>query len=243
MKSPYSDEFLNAYIDSELATDERSQLLDDMRQDSELATRLCKLQKVKDMVQLAYYSAEDTKPEQNGKQRLQCYALRTIAASLSLGIGLVIGNYTAMNDAHAPTLMEMAQTTHFNAQSTPKEKEWKLMVHVNSDDPARFRTVLDETEYLLKTSAHSTRKVQIEILVNGQGVRMLEDKDTPYAKKILAMESSYKNIQFLACQIALNRHKDKDGFDLDLLPGVEVVPSALKQVMTRQREGWTYLQI
>ncbi|HEB55160.1 MAG TPA: hypothetical protein ENI98_02415 [Gammaproteobacteria bacterium] len=243
MNSPYSDEFLNAYIDSELAADERSQLLDDMRQNSELATRLCKLQKVKDMVQLAYYSAEDTKPDQNSKQRLQCYALRTLAASLSLGIGLVIGNYTAMNDAHEPTLMEMAQTTHFDTSSAPVKKEWKLMVHVNSDDPARFRTVLDETEYLLKTSAHSTRKVQIEILVNGQGIRMLEDKDSPYAKKILAMESNYKNIQFLACQIALNRHKDKDGFDLDLLPGVEVVPSALKQVMTRQREGWTYLQI
>lgn len=242
MKSPYSDEFLNAYIDSELVADERSQLLDDMRQDSELATRLCKLQKVKDMVQLAYHTMETTKPEQTGKQRLQCYALRALAASLSLGAGLVIGTYTALNEAHAPTLMEMAQTTRFNAPA-PQKKVWKLIVHMNSNNPARFRTVLDQTEHLLKTSVESTRKVQIEILINGQGVRMLEDKDTPYAKKILALESRYKNIRFLACQIALDRHKDRDGFDLDLLPGVKVVSSAVTEAKARQREGWTYLQI
>lgn len=242
MKSPYSDEFLNAYIDSELVTDERSQLLDDMRQDPELATRLCKLQKVKDMVQLAYHTMGTEKPEQTGRERLKCYALRAFAASLSLGIGLVIGNYTVPNEAHAPTLMDMAQTARFNPPS-PQKKVWKLIVHMNSNNPARFRTVLDQTEHLLKTSLNSTRKVQIEILINGQGVRMLEDKDTPYTKKILAMESRYKNIRFLACQIALDRHKDRDGFDLDLLPGVKVVPSAVAEAKTRQREGWTYLQI
>lgn len=243
MKSPYSDEFLNAYIDGELAADERSQLLDDIRQDSELGTRLCKLQKVKDMVQLAYYSSNNSLHEQHSKHQLRYYSLRTLAASLLLGAGLVIGNYTALNKTQAPTLMELAQTTSFNSQPAANEREWKLMVHVNSGDPARLRTVLDETEYLLKTSTGTTRKVQIEVLVNGEGIRMLEDKDTPYAKKILALESSYKNIRFLACQIALNRHKDDDGFDLDLLPGVEVIPSALTQAAARQHEGWTYLRI
>ncbi len=243
MKSPYSDEFLNAYIDGELATDERSQLLDDTRQDSALATRLCKLQKVKDMVQLAHHTVENATPEQTGKRRLQRYSLRACAASLLLGMGLVVGNYSALSEARTPTLMELAQTTRFNAQPVPGEREWKLMVHLNSGDPERLRAVLDETEYLLKTSAGSTRRVQIEVLVNGEGIRLLEDKDTPYARKILAMESSYKNVSFLACQIALNRHKDEDGFDIDLLPGVKVVSSAVKQAMTRQREGWTYLRI
>ena len=243
MNSPYSDEFLNAYLDGELAADERSQLLDDARRDPELSTRLCKLQKVKDMVQLAYHSAENTAPGQTGKNRLRHFSLRALAASLILGVGLIIGNYTALNKTHTPTLMELAQTTKFNSQPAPTEQEWKLMVHLNSGDPARLRTVLDETDYLLKTSAHSNRKVQIEVLVNGEGIRLLEDKETPYTKKILAMESSYKNIRFLACQIALNRHKDEDGFDIDLLPGVEVVSSAVTRAKTRQREGWTYLRI
>jgi len=242
MNASYSDEFLNAYIDGELATDERSQLLDDTRQNSELATRLCRLQKVKDMVQLAHHTVENATPDQS-KRRFQRYSLRACAASLLLGMGLIVGNYTALSEGHSPTLMEMAQTTGFNVQPAAAEQEWKLIVHVNSGDPARLRAVLDETEYLLKTSAGSTRKVQIEVLANGEGIRMLEDKDTPFARKILAMESSYKNIRFLACQIALNRHKDEDGFDIDLLPGVKVVSSAVTQAKTRQREGWTYLRI
>ncbi len=243
MNAPYSDEFLNAYIDGELATDERSQLLDDTRQDSELATRLCRLQKVKDMVQLAHHTVENANLDQTGKRRLQRYSLRACAASLLLGMGLVLGNYTALSEAHSPSLMELAQTSKFNVQPASAEREWKLIVHVNSGDPARLRAVLDETEHLLKTSAGSTRKVQIEVLANGEGIRMLEDKNTPYARKILAMESSYKNVRFLACQIALNRHKDEDGFDIDLLPGVTVVSSAVTQAKTRQREGWTYLRI
>jgi len=243
MKSPYSDEFLNAYIDDELAADERSQLLDDMRQDSELASRLCQLQKVKDMVQLAYHSARNTKSRQSDKNRWQHYSLRALAASLILSVGLVIGHYTALNTGHSLTLLEMAQSSELNIHPTADQQEWKLMVHVNSGDPARLRTVLDETEYLLKSSAGLARKVQIEVLVNGEGIMMLEDRESPYANKITAMESSYKNIRFLACQIALNRYKDADGFDIDLLPGVEVVPSAIKQAAVRQREGWTYLRI
>jgi len=242
MNAPYSDEFLNAYIDHELATDERSQLLDDTRKDPELATRLCKLQKVKDMVQLAYHSAENTPLEPRSKH-LQRYSLRTLAASLLLGLGLIIGNHTANEQLPSPSLMELAQTTELNAQPAPGEKEWKLMVHLNSGDPARLRTVLDETEHLLKNSTHSDRKVQIEVLVNGEAIRLLEDRDTPYTRKILDMESSYKNVRFLACQIALNRHKDEDGFDIDLLPGIEVVSSAITQAKARQREGWTYLRI
>ncbi len=243
MNASYSDEFLNAYIDGELATDERSQLLDDTRQDSELATRLCRLQKVKDMVQLAHHTAKNATPEQTGKRRLQRYSLRACAASLLLGMGLAVGNYTALSEARSPSLMELAQTSKFNEQPAPGKQEWKLMVHLNSGDPARLRAVLDETEYLLKTSANSTRKVQIEVLVNGEAIRLLEDRDTPYTRKILAMESNYKNVRFLACQIALNRHKDADGFDIDLLPGVKVISSAVTQAKTRQREGWTYLQI
>lgn len=244
MTSSYSDEFLNAYIDSELAADERSQLLDDMRQNSELATRLCKLQKVKDMVQLAYHTEAAQKSDPGNRRRLQCYALRTLAASLSLGVGLLIGSqYTAMNDAHTPTLLGLAETTQFNVQPPADKRQWKLLVHVNSGDPLRLHTVLNETEHLLKTSADSARKIQIEVLVNGDGIRMLADNNTSYAKKIMEIESRYKNVHFLACQIALNRHKDKDGFDLDLIPGVKVVPSAVILAKARQREGWTYLRI
>ncbi|HFQ13828.1 MAG TPA: hypothetical protein ENK40_03415 [Gammaproteobacteria bacterium] len=243
MTSPYSDEFLNAYIDGELAADERSQLLDEMRQNPELASRLCKLQKVKDMVQLAYYNAATETPEPRTGY-LRGHGLRALAASLLLGLGLLIGNFSAQQNDHLSPLLQLAQTTErFDARPAADKQEWKLMLHVNSGDPARLRTVLNEAEQILKTSHNSPRKVQIEMLVNGEAIRMLEDKDTPFARKILAMESRYDNIRFLACQIALNRHKDEDGFDIDLLPGIKVVPSALTEAANRQREGWTYLRI
>jgi intracellular sulfur oxidation DsrE/DsrF family protein len=33
------------------------------------------------------------------------------------------------------------------------------------------------------------------------------------------------------------------GVNVDLLPDVKVAPSALGEVMTRLRQGWTYIQV
>ncbi|MCK5722866.1 MAG: hypothetical protein KAI84_10040, partial [Gammaproteobacteria bacterium] len=57
-KKPYSDEHLNAYIDDELDAAEKAEILNAIRHDAELSQRVCKLQKLHNLVQLSYQSVE-----------------------------------------------------------------------------------------------------------------------------------------------------------------------------------------
>ncbi|MCW9023631.1 MAG: hypothetical protein OQK73_03010 [Gammaproteobacteria bacterium] len=242
MSNQYSDEFLNAYIDNQLSADERQQLLDCISKDKELAARLCALEKVKDMVQLAYHDMPQSLelPDHNSTKR---NVFRAIAASLLLGSGLVIGHYSATIPAQAPGLLELSQTTKLNPAVINKEDGWNIMLHVNSGDAEHLFTVLDEAENLLKTSNQSGRKITIEVLANGQGINLFRSQNTDYARRIVNMAAEYNNVQFLACQIALNRHRDLEGFDVELTQDVKVIPSALERALARQQEGWTYMRI
>ena len=53
-QNQYSDEHINAYIDSELDNDERTRLLFDEQQDTVLAQRINDARILKEKVQLAY---------------------------------------------------------------------------------------------------------------------------------------------------------------------------------------------
>jgi len=241
MNSRFSDEHLNAYLDNQLDAEERSQLLEELRRDQELAARVCKLQKVQDMVQLAYHNVASEQPIRAGR-RWHLHFAQAASALLILGLGLSVGWFT--NDAFSrpASLFELAQSAQVATEPQPDD-ELKLMLHVNSDDPARLKTVLEEAEYLLRTSRNKQRKLRIEIMANGEGLKLLQQGNTPYVKKVQSLSGKYENVRFMACRIALNRYQEENGIQLQLLPNVDVIPSAMQEALLRQREGWTYLRI
>lgn len=57
-KKQYSDEHLNAFIDDQLDAKEKAEILDAVRHDTELSQRVCKLQKLHNLIQLSYQSVE-----------------------------------------------------------------------------------------------------------------------------------------------------------------------------------------
>ena len=91
MNSGFSDEHLNAYLDNQLDAEERSLLLEELRRDQELAARVCKLQKVQDMVQLAYHNVAREQSTGSGRRRWSLYFAQAASALLVLGLGLTIG--------------------------------------------------------------------------------------------------------------------------------------------------------
>jgi hypothetical protein len=103
--------------------------------------------------------------------------------------------------------------------------------------------VLDEAEYLLNTSSQDHRKIRIEILTNGKGLKLLQKNNSEYAQKVSSLSQDYQNVQFMACRIAINRYRKEHGVSIQLLPNVQIVPSAMEEALSRQREGWTYLRI
>ncbi len=101
----------------------------------------------------------------------------------------------------------------------------------------------DESDWAMTTS--NLRNLQaglapdtseIELVAYGPGVSFLAKGSSaaPQIAELLA-----KHIRFVACQNAMRAHHLTPD---DLLPGVEMVPSGLVEVVKKQEQGWTYVK-
>jgi len=237
----FSDEMLNAYLDGELDKDEQQRLLEALNADQALSQRVCELGRVRSLVQFAYHDvAADTPPQKpHGPFSRRLLAL---AASLTLVAGVTLG-WVAHQYTHAPQgLLELANHVELNNQRAAAET-WRVLLHLTTDNPTRLQVVLDEAEALLEQRSHSNQPVQMQILANGKGLNLLRADTSAYSQRIKAMQERYKNLVFVACGTAIKRLQEEKKLNVQLLPDIDVAPSALGEVMRRQSEGWTYIKI
>ncbi|MFO7604066.1 MAG: hypothetical protein R6X06_09665 [Gammaproteobacteria bacterium] len=241
-KPSFSDELLNAYIDGELDIDDRTQILEQMRQDTELNRRVCALKKVRDMVRLAYddLPVPVTYPSIASPQNHRRYV------AMAAGVLMMLGTFTAGWFLHgqqqALSLVELAQEVTHN-QTIASDEHWRLVLQLSTDDPFRINVALNEIEQLLVEHRQRQQPVSIELLANGRGLNLLRSDTSPYAERIRALQTQYDNLLFQACGMTLARLQQEKGLMVKLLPDTQVVPSALGQRLKRQKEGWTYIRI
>jgi intracellular sulfur oxidation DsrE/DsrF family protein len=235
-----SDEQLNAYIDGQLDVPEQSRLLEMLRDNPELSRRNCELQKVHELVKLTYQT-EQTPEISTAPPHMHQKWLMGVAAALLVGFGVLLGWFGLNLSNHDPSLLELARTVHVDPTSG-EQHPWRVMLHVSSNDPHRFKILLDETENLLKTSLQDHKAVEVEILTNGKGMELVRNSNKPYARRLKSLQDEYQNLVVSACNQTLSRLR-KQGIDIELLPKIRVVPSAINEALARQKRGWTYIRI
>jgi len=243
MSKEFSDEYLNAYLDNQLDMDEQQEIMNAVRQDSTLSLRLCRLQKVRDLVKLAHQDTAIQNVQANSMvwtQRVR--TLSALAASALFVLGMLVGWYGHQPDT-PPRLVELARNYHADTSASTTQNEYRLLIHLTQNDLKRAETMLDEAEELLINAARNNQKVKLEVVANGPGLKLIENNDSPYVKKLRSLHQRYQNFELLACNIALQRYQRRTGKKLELVPGTRVVSSALHQVIERQREGWAYIRI
>ena len=238
----FSDEVLNAFIDGELDHDERTQILSALRKDQHLTQRVCDLQKVRGLVQLAY--SDETLPQAIHSKIKNDHAgpkYSFVAMSLIL-FGIFVGWKTSQSYYLEENVLNFAE----EVRDFPVHKNsntWHVMLHVSNNDPRRFNILLNETEYLLKTHKKNHQPIEIELLANGKGINLLKDKGSVLTEKLEQLTDKYPNLILSACGQTLARLEKDTGEKVTLLPGTNVVRSALYQVTKRQKEGWSYFRI
>jgi len=102
---------------------------------------------------------------------------------------------------------------------------------------------LDNIEQLLLKYEQNNRILNLEIIVHSSGLNILRADITPAGQRIQDLMARYNNLTFLACNKTIRRLKEDKGVEVKLLPGVEVVPSALEQVLKRIQEKWVYVDV
>ncbi len=114
------------------------------------------------------------------------------------------------------------------------EKTHRVVFALTSGDEADWQLTLNNVRNLISGLAPAT--VDIEIVAYGPGIAFLK-KDGPDAAEVHKLESPH--VHLLACGNAMRKEHLEAA---DLVPGVEVVPAGIVEVVTKQEQGWTYIK-
>lgn len=255
MEKKFSDEFLNAFVDDQLAPEEKSRAYEEINRDETLNRQVCELRKVRDLVQLAYKEVPAAPAQRPAIRRVR---LTGVAAGLTMVLGVAIG-WLLHGPVEAPapvaskdkaqTLRVASDTARPVSAATPRAvpatsgAPAKVLIHINEGDRAHLEQALAEIEGLANFYRASHNNARIEVVLNGDGLNLVRVDTTAFAARIARLQQVYDNVVFEACQNTIDRLKRDAGIVAQLLPGVVVIDSGVVQIQRRQHQGWAYIQV
>lgn len=225
-----SREMQNAFVDGQLDAAEWTALLERIGADAELRREICELRATKDMVRGAYANLV---PQRRAAPAVRGWRGWALAASLVASLALGWIAHSLLDAGQASDRRGAAALRGISAD--------RVLVHVSSGSRETMATALDEVEDLLRSARSAGRKIEVEIVANSSGLNLLRAKTSPHLTRVAALRRDYPNLSFVACHQTIERLREK-GVAVDLLPGVQVAPSALDQVVKRLQGGWVYIR-
>jgi len=230
-----SEEQLNAFLDGELESEERTCLFDEAERSAELDQRLCQQRKLKELVKHAYREVPEPNRLLTGRRSSSSVLGLSLVASLLLGLGAIAGLFAHGFLVKPPALENTAIAS--NPQAIAEMENYIL--HVTSGEPQQMRLALHKAKELLSSNEHGISR-QVEIVANEKGLNLLRSDITPFSSEISALANH--NVIFYACSKAIQRLEEK-GIEVHLVP--EAIPgyTALDRVVIRMQDGWQYIKI
>ena len=112
---------------------------------------------------------------------------------------------------------------------------YQVVFDLTSRDTLEQRAVLR----WLKEVGTASPNAQMEVVMYARGMELVMPERSTYLADVKeAMKSP--NVKFKVCAIALrNNNIDK----IQLLPGVEVVPDGIYELVSKQQEHWGYIKV
>jgi intracellular sulfur oxidation DsrE/DsrF family protein len=117
----------------------------------------------------------------------------------------------------------------------PKRDPYRVVFDLTSRDTLEHKAVL---RWLREVGA-SSPDAQMEVVMYGKGFELVMPERSAY---LLDVKEAIKNpnVKFKVCAIALrNNNIDKS----QLLPGVEVVPDGIYELVSKQQDHWGYIKV
>lgn len=240
MKDTVSNEFLNAFVDGELAADERAKALGLLEEDLGFKGQVCETRVLKELVRGAYGDLPGQAPS---SPQSWCTPLwgRALAAGLLLCLGLG-GGWLARGQLDQPPIIDRLagfpdgyQPIAFSSQVDHD----KIVLHLDSADQSRMEAALDLAERLV---AERGERARVEVVVNSYGLNLLRQDTSPLKARIDRLADQYGNLAFVACGQTIAR-LHREGVEVRLIPEASVATSAIGEILERMRQGWVYVRV
>jgi len=234
MDDKYSDERLHMFIDDEMNSSDRAEVMEAISKDDNLSNRVCELIQLKDAVRLAY--SEPPKSSYENPQWSSSHntgAYMSIAASvLLLAVGALAGwmSYPQLSGQYGDVVASAVQ-----------QQSDRIIVHISQADPAQFSNTLAYTEKFLEE--HKDSGDQIDVVAHASGLNLMRADVSPLKQQIVALMDKYDNVHFIACAGAIKMYRQKNGVEPDIIRGVGTDTTAFDHIVGRlQSGGWKYIK-
>jgi len=256
-----SDELLQAFVDDQISADDKAELYQLIGHDPQINRQVCELRKLRDLVRLGYRDTPQPPSARREKDsRVGSWLRLGVAASVLLTLGVVLGLQFRLNPPPAVVVattapLNTAQPAPDAAQKVAKGQasrkallavdrpQSRVLIHVTENDAARLGQALEEIDELMRHYQRENEIARVEVVANGRGLDLLRSDTSGFAERIAALQREHGNLVFAACQNTMDRLKREQGVVVRLLPGVIVIDSGMAELMRRQHQGWTYLQV
>jgi intracellular sulfur oxidation DsrE/DsrF family protein len=112
---------------------------------------------------------------------------------------------------------------------------YKVVFDITSSDTAAQKAVIRQ----MRGISQSRPDAQLEVAIYGEALPMVMKERSILADAIQELSSS-KKASFKVCAATMKRNNiDKS----QLIAGVDVVPDAIFEIVTKQHEGWGYIKV
>lgn len=122
----------------------------------------------------------------------------------------------------------------FSLEALGQTKPVRIVFDVTSKDTVTHQSVLRHVEGMAK--AYPDALLEVVIYGGAWPMAVREKSSTAHAMEQL---SKNKNVAFKICGITMERYHVGAS---DLVGGVQVVPDAIMEIVSRQSEGWGYIK-
>ena len=135
-----------------------------------------------------------------------------------------------------------AAYAHMAQPSTPKSKDHRLILQVNTNDAAAMNLALNNAMNVTQYYKDRGEKVKIEVITFGPGLNMLREDTSPVKARIETMALSTPEVSFKACGNTQENMRKAENKDIPIIPQAQVVKSGVVRVMELEEQGWTYVK-
>ena len=241
MKSQYSDEMINAFVDDELDSRDRESIKRDMETDAELYETVKAVCALKKSLKQSYadLSLATHVPLNDSVINRYMGWRQSVAALLLICAGMVFGwygnnglqSFVKVNDLRG------VQLTPVNLQQSNK-----IVLHVSSSDGDKLEKTLHQVEYIINQYQASQLPYEIEIIANSGGIDLLRQDVSPYADRVAHLMSKHDNISFIACSNAIEKLR-LQGIEPRMIAHTRTGGTAIEQIVKRLQQGWVYIKV
>ncbi|MDN3657403.1 DsrE family protein [Ferruginibacter paludis] len=123
-------------------------------------------------------------------------------------------------------------TFHFLLAQQP---DYRVVFDMSTKDSISQQALIREATLIVKENPDA----KLEVVIYGQGLPLVTKAQSGQAKPIQDLMAG-KNVTFKVCAFTMKRG---NLVEADLLPGVQVVPDGIYEIISKQHEGWGYIKV